>query len=89
MSNRYSNSVSRRIVCGIYILVLCCFASHSTRAQVTTVDEQKLPMTIRNITVSQDNPYTDHISMEGDATDKDIMVKFVFDEAANQLTVTL
>ena len=84
MSNRYSNSVSRRIVCGIYILVLCCFASHSTRAQVTTVDEQKLPMTIRNITVSQDNPYTDHISMEGDATDKDIMVKFVFDEAANR-----
>lgn len=46
-------------------------------------------MTVRSITVSHDHPYTDHISMEGDATDKDIMVKFVFDETANQLTVTL
>ncbi|MBR0180977.1 MAG: hypothetical protein IJQ04_04855 [Prevotella sp.] len=46
-------------------------------------------MNVRDITVSQDQPYTDHVSMEGDATDKDIMVKFVFDEAANQLTVSL
>ena len=45
--------------------------------------------TVKNITVSQEQSYTDHISMEGDATDKDIMVKFVFDEAANQLTVNL
>ena len=45
--------------------------------------------TVKNITVSQEQSYTDHISLEGDVTDKDIMVKFVFDEAANQLTVTL
>ena len=45
--------------------------------------------TVKYITVSQEQPYTDHISLEGDATDKDIMVKFVFDEAANQLTVSL
>ena len=45
--------------------------------------------TVKNITVSQEQPYTDHISLEGDVTDKDIMVKFVFDEAANQLTVSL
>lgn len=45
--------------------------------------------TVKNIAVSQDQPYTDHISLEGDVTDKDIMVKFVFDEAANQLTVSL
>jgi len=45
--------------------------------------------TVKNITVSQEQPYTDHISLEGDVTDKDIMVKFVFDEAANQLTVNL
>ena len=44
---------------------------------------------MKNITVSQEQSYTDHISLEGDVTDKDIMVKFVFDEAANQLTVTL
>jgi len=45
--------------------------------------------TVKNITVSQEQSYTDHISLEGDVTDKDIMVKFVFDEAANQLTVNL
>ena len=45
--------------------------------------------TVKNIAVSGDNAYTDHISLEGDVTDKDIMVKFVFDEAANQLTVSL
>ena len=45
--------------------------------------------TIRNISVSQKASYTDHISLEEDATDKDLMVKFVFDEAANTLTVSL
>ena len=48
-----------------------------------------MAQTVKHITVSQDQAYTDHISLEGDATDKDIMVKFVFDEAANQLTVSL
>lgn len=45
--------------------------------------------TVRTITVSAKEPYTDHISMEQDASDKDLMVKFVFDEATNQLTVNL
>ena len=45
--------------------------------------------TVKHITVSADSSYTDHISLENDVTDKDIMVKFVFDEAANQLTVSL
>ena len=45
--------------------------------------------TVKHIAVSQEESYTDHISLEGDVTDKDIMVKFVFDEAANQLTVSL
>ena len=44
---------------------------------------------MKHIAVSQEESYTDHISLEGDVTDKDIMVKFVFDEAANQLTVSL
>jgi hypothetical protein len=39
--------------------------------------------------VSQAQAFTDHISLDDDVTDKDIMVKFVFDEAANQLTVNL
>ena len=45
--------------------------------------------TVREVTVSQGQAFTDHLSLEDDATDKDIMVKFVFDEAANQLTVNL
>ena len=89
MSNQHSHSVSRRIVCGIYILLSCCFGVQGIRGQGLLSDEQSLRMTVKEITVSQDQPYTDHISMEGDATDKDIMVKFVFDEAANQLTVNL
>lgn len=48
-----------------------------------------MAQTVKNITVSQDMAYTDHISLDGDVIDKDIMVKFVFDEAANQLTVSL
>ena len=45
--------------------------------------------TVKHISVSEEHPYTDHITQEDDATDKDVMVKFVFDEAANQLTVNL
>ena len=45
--------------------------------------------TVRNVTVSQEHAFTDHISLDDGVTDKDIMVKFVFDEAANQLTVSL
>lgn len=45
--------------------------------------------TVRNITVSAKESYTDHVSMEQDASDKDLMVKFVFDEVANELTVSL
>nr|MBQ4455127.1 hypothetical protein [Clostridia bacterium] len=89
MSNRYSSLVSRNIVCGIYILFLFCFATQGTSGQGVQSAGQGLGMNVRDITVSQDQPYTDHVSMEGDATDKDIMVKFVFDEAANQLTVSL
>ncbi len=89
MSNRYSSLVSRNIVCGIYILFLFCFATQGTSGQGVQSSGQGLGMNVRDITVSQDQPYTDHVSMEGDATDKDIMVKFVFDEAANQLTVSL
>lgn len=89
MSNRYSSLASRNIVCGIYILFLFCFATQGISGQGVQSAGQGLGMNVRDITVSQDQPYTDHVSMEGDATDKDIMVKFVFDEAANQLTVSL
>ena len=73
MSNR------KKIIGGLSLLLACCFAPQNTWAQGN----------VREITVSQDTPYADHISMDVDATDKDIMVKFAFNEAANQLTVSL
>lgn len=45
--------------------------------------------TIRTITVAQGKSYTDHISLKPDSKDMDLMVKFVFNEDANTLTVTL
>ena len=45
--------------------------------------------TVKAITVAQDEPYTDHIMMTNDVKDKDLMVKFVFNEDKNTLTVSL
>lgn len=45
--------------------------------------------TIKPITISQKDSYTDHITLKNDATDKDLMAKFDFNEADNTLTVTL
>ncbi len=44
---------------------------------------------VKEITVSQENSYTDHISLKEDSRDMDLMVKFVFNEEANTLTVSL
>ena len=45
--------------------------------------------TVRTITVAQGKSYTDHISLKPDSKDMDLMVKFVFSEDKNTLTVTL
>ena len=45
--------------------------------------------TVKAITVAQDEPYTDHIMLTNDVKDKDLMVKFVFNEDKNTLTVSL
>jgi len=45
--------------------------------------------TVKPITISQKDSYTDHITLKNDATDKDLMAKFDFNEADNTLTVTL
>ena len=45
--------------------------------------------TVRTIQVAQGASYTDHISLKEDSKDMDLMVKFVFDEEKNTLTVTL
>ena len=45
--------------------------------------------TVKSISVSGQDPYTDHLTLSEDSRDKDLMVKFTFDEAANTLTVSL
>lgn len=45
--------------------------------------------TVRTISVGQGASYTDHLSLKEDVKDMDLMVKFVFNEEANTLTVTL
>ena len=45
--------------------------------------------TVKNITVSQGNSYTDHLSLREDSRDMDLMVKFIFNEQANTLNVSL
>ena len=72
-----------------YTLLLCLLTVLSSKAQTQFSARPDSGMTFRNISVSQEQAYTDHLSLAGDATDMDIMVKFVFDEAANQLTVSL
>ena len=44
---------------------------------------------IRKIQIAQDASYTDHVSLKKDSKDMDLMVKFVFDEPNNVLTVSL
>ena len=72
----YNKNIGKRLVISVLLFHLFTFLPLSAQ-------------TVKNIAVSQEQSYTDHISLEGDVTDKDIMVKFVFDESANQLTVTL
>ena len=59
-------------------MVACCTVAVSLTAQ-----------TVKTIGVGQDAPYTDHVALLDDSRDMDLMVKFVFNEAENQLTVSL
>ena len=43
----------------------------------------------KSIVVSNDRSYTDHISLAADSKDTDVMVKFMFDEGKNTLTVSV
>ena len=61
-----------------FIIGVCCLATITMHAK-----------TVKTITVSDSVPFTDHIAMATDATDKDLMVKFVFDEKKNTLTVSV
>ncbi len=48
-----------------------------------------MAQTSKSVTVSNDEPFTDHLSLKSDTKDMDLMVKLVFDENKNQLTVSL
>jgi hypothetical protein len=61
-----------------FIIGVCCLATIAIHAK-----------TVKTITVADGTPFTDHIAMATDATDKDLMVKFVFDESANTLTISV
>ena len=45
--------------------------------------------TVRTVWVSCNQSYTDHVSLKQDSRDMDLVVKFVFDEPNNVLTVSL
>ena len=45
--------------------------------------------TVKNVSVSNESSFTDHISLSEDSRDMDIMVKLVFDEQKNSLTVSV
>lgn len=66
------------ILCKILFLAFCCCLTIRVNAQ-----------TIKHLEVSHDQSYTDHVSLQEDASDMDLMIKFVFDESQNQLTVSL
>ncbi len=45
--------------------------------------------TVRSVTVAQGKSYTDHVSLRNDSRDMDLMVKFIFNEQTNTITVCL
>lgn len=62
----------------IFFVLLLSFAVSIGKAQ-----------TVRNIVVSYDKSFTDHVSLASDSRDMDLMIKFIFNEDKNQLTVSL
>lgn len=65
----------KRIYVVCFLLILCCC---SLRAQI-----------VKQITLSPEESYTEHIALSNDSKDLDVMVKFMFDEMNNRLSVTL
>ena len=67
-----------RLIKYLLTTVLLIFSLSIARAQ-----------SVRDIIVTYDKSFTDHVSLASDSRDMDLMVKFIFDEEANQLTVSL
>ena len=66
------------IIQRLFLLLAASCLTHSLAAQ-----------TVKTISVSNEASYTDHISLGEDSRDMDVMIKFVFDEPQNTLTVSL
>ena len=62
----------------LLLLAALCLGASSSLAQ-----------TVKNITVSNERSYTDHVSLAEDSRDMDVMIKFIFNEQQNVLTVSL
>jgi len=62
----------------IALILFSCLLTVSSQAEA-----------VKDITVSGKEPFTDHVSLKTDSKDMDIIVKFVFDEANEALTVSL
>ena len=77
--NGTNNDMSKRFLAGI---IGCWFlwigSLLGTQAQ-----------TVKEITLSQEHSFTDHIALANDSRDLDLMVKLVFNESENTLTVSL
>jgi len=67
-----------RIYIRLFYITIACLFALSTEAR-TYVD----------IHVGNDSPYVDHLSLQENTTDMDLMVKFMFNESDNSLTVSL
>lgn len=62
----------------LLIIMALCLQTLMLQAQTT-----------KSITVSQADSYTDHLALQNDSKDMDLMVKFVFNEEMNTLTVSV
>lgn len=63
----------------IYIICFLSFVSYCSVAA----------QNIKRITLSADEAYTEHIALAYDSKDMDVMIKFMFDEINNRITVVL
>ena len=62
----------------VIIMMMCGFMATALRAK-----------TIKDIKIADGEVFTDHIALAKDATDKDLMVKFIFNEQENTLCVSV
>lgn len=68
----------KKIAAKVFLLAVALLSGPALGAQV-----------IKDIYVSQEQPYTDHLSLKQDSRDTDVMVKFQYSEEKNALTLSV